>query len=398
MEPIEDILRLAACPGLGPRTYARLREAFGTADAILGQSAAALRAVDGIRAPLADAIARSGDYDPRPELDRAAEEGVSILGQGDPAYPASLRETFDPPIVLYVKGELVPEDAIGLAIVGTRRTSQYGRAQAERFASLLARAGFTVVSGLARGVDSAAHRGALVAGGRTLAVLGSGLARIYPPENRDLAAEITGAGALVSEFAMDADPSRENFPRRNRLIAGLTLGTLVIEAPLRSGALITARLANELGREVFAIPGRIDQRNAEGCNRFISEGQAKLVQSLDDILEEFQDVADALRGAPPPVRQARLPGADDAGTEATEADDAAGIADADDGDEDAPAPAADDRESRILAVIADEEMHIDEICARSGLPVHEVSATLMLLELKRRIEQQPGRFFVRTGN
>jgi DNA processing protein len=377
-------------------------EALGSADAVLGASARALCEVEGVGPATAEEILKAADADPRPEMELADRHGVRILGQGDSSYPAALRNTFDPPIVLYVKGELRHSDAIALAVVGTRRPSHYGRAQAERFSSSLARAGFTIVSGLARGVDSAAHRGALAARGRTVAVLGSGLANIYPAENRDLAAEVAGHGAVVSEFPMTTAPSRENFPRRNRLIAGLGLGTLVVEAPLKSGSLITARLANDLGREVFAMPGRIDQRNAQGGNTLIGRGQAKLVQSLEDVLEELGPVADALRppaareaaaaADPPESAQQRLteppPVAGPSGPAAATAAAPVGTAEPEAAGQAGP-------ESAVLGVLSEEELHIDEVCARTGLPAHEVSATLMMLELKRRVRQLPGRFFVR---
>lgn len=383
MERIEDTLRLANVQGLGPKLYRRLRQALGTDAAILGASARTLTEVEGVGSKLAGQIGRAAEHDPRPELERAAELGVQILGQHDSRYPEALHSTFDPPIVLYVRGDLRRNDNIGLAVVGTRQASRYGRDQAERFGAALARAGFTVVSGLARGVDSAAHRGALAAQGRTLAVLGCGLATIYPEENRDLGSEIARSGALVSEFPLDTSPSRENFPRRNRIIAGLSLGTLVVEGPCRSGALITARFAADIGREVFAIPGRIDQRNAEGTNRLIAEGQAKLVDGLESILEELGPIADDLaRKTAPPAPAAE-------GEEAPEQRRLLEDPPA------APEPPSQSREGRILAAIGEEEVHIDEICARCGLPVHEVSASLMMLELKRAVAQSPGKFFTR---
>lgn len=366
MSRVEEALALAASPGLGPRTYLRLKEHFGSDAAILGASVADLAQVEGVSASLTRTVAAAHEYDPRPELERAAEVGACILSQDDEAYPKALKESYDPPIVLYVRGTLQPEDALALAVVGTRQPTQYGRAQAERFAGQFARLGLVVVSGLARGIDSVAHRACLQAGGRTLAVLGSGLGRIYPRENRDLASAISAQGAVLSEYPVDTGPSRENFPKRNRLIAALAFGTLVVEAPRRSGSLITARLANELGREVFALPGRIDQRQAAGGNHLIASGQAKLIQSLECVLEELGPLAEAL-GPPPPAA-------------------------------DGAATTADPREASLLAAIpAGEETHIDQVCAATGLPAHEVAAGLMMLELKRAVRQLPGRFFTRSA-
>ncbi|MBN1257754.1 MAG: DNA-processing protein DprA [Planctomycetes bacterium] len=398
MDRIEEALRLASCPGIGPRTYLQLRNAFGSNDAILGASVEQLCEVDGVGKILAEKIARAHEYDPRQELEAAARQQVQLIDQDNPAYPPALKTTFDPPILLYVKGSLRPSDAIALAIVGTRQPSRYGRAQAERFSALLARTGFTIVSGLARGIDSAAHRSALVAGGRTLAILGSGIGNIYPEENRDLAAEISQNGAVISEFPMQASPARENFPRRNRLIAGMTLGTLVVEGPTRSGSLITARLANELGREIFAIPGQIDHRNAEGCNALIAQGQAKLVTGLDDILEELGPLREALQ---PSVNEdlSEEHSADLSTQQSLMTKEVAGkvVSTVDElMKPPSVAPGAgSEKEITILNSLGEEEMHIDDLCVQSGLPVHEVSGLLMIMELKGLVRQHPGNFVAR---
>lgn len=476
MDRVENVLRFASCSGVGPRTYKRLIDVFGTTEEILGASVASLSAVEGVGPQKAQAIARCASHDPRPEMELAASKQVRILTQSDPDYPRALRETFDPPIVLYVRGDLRPTDLISIAIVGTRVPSPYGRAQAARFSSALARCGFTVVSGLARGIDSVAHHGALDGHGRTVAVLGTGINKIYPEENRDLAAEILHSGAVVTEFPMNMGPSRENFPRRNRIIAALSLGTLVIEAPIRSGALITARFATEAGREVFAIPGRISDPGAEGGNRLIANGQAKLVTDLEGIFEEVRDVADALRASntmaagascdplippmgrivpadaessraedssvqkhvpknsvprkktsPPSSASSTLPTKEHAPPASASHASKSGTATATHGHQHVVADETVDivadgaqadlsqavaykdssasggafvglseQEARIFQVLSDERKHIDAICDDCGLPVYQVSSGLMLLELKRRVTQHPGKFFSRS--
>ncbi len=372
MERVEHLLKLTLASGIGPVTIHRLLRELGSADAVLGESEERLRKVEGVTAAHARAVREAREIDPRPELDAAGREDVELIGYDDPRYPEQLRQTYDPPVILYVRGELVPADGVAMAVVGTRRPTHYGREQAERFGDLLARSGFTVVSGLARGIDTCAHRGALRAGGRTLAVLGNGLGHVYPEENRDLAAQVTSAGALLSEFRMDAGPARENFPRRNRIVAGLALGVLVVEAPSRSGAVITARYASEMNRELFVIPGRIDHENTAGCHRLIREG-ATLARDLDDILEEFGPLADTLA-------QRRREGAERADPEAPREG----------------AQAADDVEAQILSALGPDPAHIDHICATTGLAAGKVSAALMILELKRAVVQKPVKFFVRA--
>jgi DNA processing protein len=268
--------------------------------------------------------------------------------------------------VLYVRGTLVPEDAQAVAIVGMRKCSLYGQEQAERLAGGLARSGFTIVSGLARGIDTAAHRAALAAGGRTIAVLGSGLDRLYPPENARLAEAVAARGALLSEFPMTTEPRAENFPRRNRLLAGLAMGVIVAEAGKQSGSLITARLAGEFGKEVFAVPNRVDAPGAAGVHALLRDG-AKLVESVADVLEEFPDLGLA---APP-------------------------------GEGDAAQATLDLKvrlsaeEGRLLEVLDDEPLAADAIAARAGLEAARVSGALTLLELKGLVRSLPGGRFVR---
>jgi len=297
------------------------------------------------------------------ELSLARQAGVHLVTQEQPAYPKLLREIHDPPRALYIKGSL-PAEELAVAIVGSRHASLYGMQTAERLAYDVALRGITVVSGLARGIDSAAHRGALRAGGRTIAVLGSGLADIYPPEHTELAAQIAKQGAVISEYPMEMPPVGSNFPRRNRIISGLSLGVVVVEAAARSGALITADCALEQGREVFAVPGPITTPTSQGTHHLLKQG-ARLVTSVEDILEELRLQPQTA----PEVRHAASPGE--------------------------AAPLA-TQEARIFACVsADEPRYIDTIAADSGVDTAEVSSTLLQLELKHLVCQLPGKRFIR---
>ncbi len=292
-----DYLRLHLTPDVGPIRMKNLISHFGAVENILSASVGELQRVEGIGPKTAQSIFESRrDTLVDEEVQRAGECGVRILCWEDADFPKPLLNITDPPICLYVKGNIEPTDAVAVAIVGTRRCSHYGREQSIRFSRALAAAGFTVVSGLARGVDGHAHRGALDAAGRTIAVLGQGLATIYPPEHESLAADIAKSGAVVSELPVDTIPDAKNFPRRNRIIVGLSLGVIVIEAGERSGALISARLAGEYNREVFALPGRIDCPDVStGTNSLIRDGKAKLITCLDDVLNELQEVGRIMR-------------------------------------------------------------------------------------------------------
>jgi len=360
-------LRLHLATGIGPRTFAALVEHFGSARAAAEASASALGEARGIgrdsAAPLREAI---DSAHPEPELEAAEKAGARILVRGEADYPVALNYLYDAPPVLYVKGTLVPEDAQAMAIVGMRKCSLYGQDQAERLAGGLARAGFTIVSGLARGIDAAAHKGALAAGGRTLAVLGNGLATVYPPENRRLAEAVVERGALVSEFPMTTAPEAENFPRRNRIIAGLALGVIVAEAGKQSGALITARLAAELGKEVFAVPNRVDAPGAAGVHALIRDG-AKLVESVADVLDEFPDLGLAAPAGEDTGRQATL------GLKAN----------------------LSAEESRLMEVLDGDPQSLDVLASRAGLETARVSGALTLLELKGLARALPGGRFAR---
>ncbi len=369
-------LRWALTEGVGPILFGRLLAFFGDAQSALGASAAQLQSVERVGRELAERIARGRDAAPvEDEIAAAREHGVRILCRADEDFPPGLRRIPDPPVVLYVRGELRPTDAIALAVVGSRRCSIYGAEQARRFGELLAGAGFTVVSGLARGIDAFAQHGAVDAGGRSIAVLGSGLTGVYPPENRALAERLLERGAWVSELPMRAAVRAENFPSRNRLIAGMSLGVLVVEAAQRSGALITARLAAEYNREVFAVPGRVQDPTSFGTNGLIRDGAAKLVMGLEDILAELGEVGAAMRpdGSEPRAapRQA-----------------AAQVLPA------TLTPA----ERTVLELVGQEEVFQDELLTRATLPAGEVLAALTSLELKGCVRRLAGgRVARRTG-
>ena len=384
-------LRWALTDGVGPLTFARLLVHFGDAERALTVGAAALQDVKGIGREKADRIVATRDGpDVDEEIAAAREHGVRILCQADPDYPAALRRIPDAPIVIYMRGELRATDAVALAVVGSRRCTIYGSEQARRFGELLAGGGFTVVSGLARGVDAFAHHGAVEAGGRSIAVLGNGLNDIYPPENRALAEKLLDHGAWISELPMRASVRAENFPSRNRIIAGLSLGVLVIEAANRSGALITARLANDYNREVFAVPGRAQDPMSRGTNELIRDGIAKLVMGLEDILDGLGEVGEKMRMTDNPQASSQnlKSSADRDGTPTpTPA---------------APAGVPADRtlspvEARVYGLIGFEPILQDAILRAAEMPFGEALAAFSSLELKGLIKRLPGQLVVRRG-
>jgi DNA processing protein len=372
-----DNVRLSLVPGVGPLLRKALLECFGTATAVLAASRDELQCVDGIGPKIAARIVAARDeIDAEAELRLATEHGIEVLTQADESYPRPLRQIHDPPGVLFRRGRsrapgdrLFPgagsQDELAVAIVGTRHASRYGLAQAERLAGSLARTGFTVVSGLARGIDAAAHRGALAAGGRTIAVLASGLLEIYPPEHDKLADEIAQNGYLLSESPPRMIPLSGAFPQRNRIISGLALGTIVVEAPDRSGALITARHAYEQGREVFAVPGPVDSRMSRGCHALIKDG-AKLVETVDDVLAEFGPLAEKI-----------------------EREDGSSVS--------APAELMlNEIEQQVLAAIDGSPTSIDAIAASCGIAVHRVLSTISVLEMRRVVRRVSGTQVVRV--
>ena len=288
MNSTEASIALNMVPGVGPVRLRRLLEVLKTPEQVLAARESQLRGVEGVGAEVAAAIAHWQDkVDLGAELDRIRDFGAKVITMEAPEYPRMLREISNPPIVLYVWGELTERDHLALGVVGSRQTSHYGLECAKKLSYQLAYAGLTVVSGLARGIDTAAHQGALAAQGRTIAVIGSGLMDLYPPENQGLAEKIVTSGAVVSEFPMTLSPSTQTFPYRNRIVAGWGSGVLVVEAGQKSGALITATQALEHGRLVYAVPGQIDRPTSAGSNRLIQQG-AKLVTSAADILDDLQ--------------------------------------------------------------------------------------------------------------
>ncbi|MFV1994553.1 MAG: DNA-processing protein DprA [Verrucomicrobiales bacterium] len=361
MNSKEAAIALNLLPGIGPRLAAALVEAFGSCQGALAAPRDRLAALAGFGRDKASLVA---DWENRVdlgrELERIAELGLGVLTLEDRAYPPRLREIYDPPLVLYLRGRIEPADQRSIGVVGSRAATHYGSECARKLSFQLARAGLTVVSGLARGIDTCAHEGAIASGGRTLAVIGSGIGDLYPPENAALADRIAdGHGAVLSEFPVDAAPSRGSFPRRNRIISGLSEGVLVVEASERSGALITANQALEQGREVYAVPGPINRPCSRGANRLIQQG-ARLVLDAGDILEEMS----AFAGAP---ENPSNPGP----LELSEV------------------------EQSILEALAEAESGIDSIIERSGLPASTVSAALVGLEMKRAVKALPGNHYVR---
>lgn len=353
---------LRSVPGVGSLLFKRLIDAFGSPEAVLAAAPKSLAAVDGISGKLAQSIAAHRiPTSAKQDLDRALAAGYGVVAMNDPAYPPLLRQIPDPPAYLYVSGGL---DAAApcIAVVGSRHPTDYGLRTTRRLSRDLAMQGFTVVSGLARGIDTAAHEGALDGGGKTVAVLGSGLDRIYPAENRRLAGRIAASGAVVSEFPPEAGPDGHHFPIRNRIISGMCLGTMIAEATLRSGSLITARLAADQGREVFAVPGSIHSHKSTGTHTLIKQG-AKLVEHAGDIIEELSPMLSA----------------------------------AGQGDPSTPAPAAPvltENEAEVCAVLSPYPIHIDELGRRLSMDSARLAGLLLGLELKGQVRQLPGKFFI----
>lgn len=346
--------------GLSPLRQRKLLEVFETAPAIVAATDRELTQLDGITATHVQML-RSAER----ELDladlrqRLVYYEVSLVPMSSPEYPKLLREMTDPPPLLFVQGDLVKRDEMSVALVGTRKCTPYGATVARRLASDLARRGFTIVSGMALGVDAEAHIGALEVGGRTVAIMASGADITYPSSHRDLRKRIAASGAVVTEYAFGTEPLRERFPDRNRIIAGLSLGTLVIEAPGKSGALITASLAAEYGRQILAVPGNIDSPNSHGCNELIKDG-ARLVEVAEDVIEGLGIMLEAA-----PAERPR------------------------------PDVQVSEDEQAVLEALSFQPRHVDETVAEADLPVSRVNSALMLLEMKGLVRRFPGNTYVR---
>ena len=367
MDSREAHVALNLIEGVGPVRVRQLLEHFGDAPAILAASRSQLLQVRGIGDDTANAISGwDKSVDLAAELKRITDSGCRILIQSDEEYPASLREIYDPPIVLYVKGALTGKDKNAVAMVGSRQTTHYGIETARKLSYQLAYVGVTVVSGGARGIDTAAHQGALAAKGRTVCVLGTGLGVVFPPENKDLFDRIAENGAVMTQFPFNRNGDKQSFAIRNRIVAGMTLGTVVVEADLHSGALITANFATEYGRQVFAVPGRIDSPRSKGCHELIKKG-AKLCEGAEDILSEFEYLFPSSNRPPSPGETGML-----------------------------PALELSESEQKALDTLrTDDETSIDEVIRKSGLPSSAVSVALLSLEMKRVVKQLPGKMFIR---
>lgn len=361
---IEDWLILKATPGISDNLYKRLIEDFGSPGEVLKTEEKNLAQVPEIRRNVIQAIVRGREgIDVTEELELIKKYKISIVTLNDASYPKNLKEIYDPPPLLYVKGKIEEGDKNAIAIVGSRRATTYGRLTAQRLSSQLAAQGITIVSGMARGVDSEAHKGALAVRGRTIAVLGCGIDVVYPPENRALEEKIVSSGAVITEFPFGTKPFAGNFPKRNRIISGLSLGIIVVEAAQKSGALITARLALEQGREVFAVPGSTTSPYSKGTHNLIKEG-AKLVENIDDILEELEPLI---------------------GMRKEKGKEAKGF----------PRPLLSKEEKIIYNLLTQEPKYIDLLIQKSKLPAQRTMVILTNLQIKGLIKELSGKNFIK---
>ncbi|MCB0833067.1 MAG: DNA-processing protein DprA [Bacteroidetes bacterium] len=360
---VYDLLLLASVPGVGHQRLRSLIDKFGSASDVLNAPLVHLQATAGVDVVTAESIANRAKRSAgrvEDQLNRMAKYDVRLVSFWDEEYPERLRQIHDAPAFLFIRGSLRPDDERSVAIVGTRRCTAYGRLMAAKLAGELAALGVTIVSGLARGIDTAAHESAVEAGGRTIAVLGSGVDCIYPSENGRLAASIINAGAVLSDYPMGTGPDAVNFPNRNRLISGISLGVVVVEAPAKSGAMITTRFALEQNREVFAVPGQVGNSQAEGPNNLIKSG-AKLVESAADIVEELALLARDVRpNAQKPVWQLGL------------------------------------QEQAVYDCLSTSPAHVEQISATARMPVTETLTHLLALELQGAARQISGKQFIRS--
>jgi len=397
-----DHLALALVPGLGPKLTAALLARFGSPAAARQATAAELLEIPHIGEKLASSLVTAlRTVDIGPELDLLARFDVRPVPLGWPDYPPPLAAVTAPPPLLYFRGAWVEADANAVGIVGSRSCTPYGRKMAEQLARGLVRAGFTIVSGLARGIDGVAHKAALDAGGRTIAVLAGGLSKIYPPEHTDLAEQVAKQGALVTETPMTVEPQPGMFPARNRIISGLSRAVIVVEANAKSGALITATHAGEQGREVFAVPGPADSPASAGCLELIRKG-ARLIRNADDVIEDLRGIAAPEYNSAASGRQEGVAGGTRGGfplpnseppvkaTELSEREEKQQGADA----PRSPLPSLDPTQQRVFDALASKR-HADELVRELGVPAGDLSRTLMQLELKKVVRRLPGNFYER---
>ncbi|MFH0790362.1 MAG: DNA-processing protein DprA [Candidatus Omnitrophota bacterium] len=369
-----DWLQLVLIPEIGARRGRKLLERFKTPKAVLEASLEDISEVENVGRDTAGKIIDSRKkIDISRQIKLIEKNNVTLVPLGSESYPASLKTIFDPPLVLFVKGEILTQDYFSIGIVGTRMASFYGRTMAEKLSRELVERGFTIVSGGARGIDTFSHQAALKTKGRTLAVLGCGVDITYPPENKKLFEEISEKGAVVSEFPLSAPPDRRNFPMRNRIISGLSLGVVVIEAPMKSGALITVTHAIDQGREVFSVPGKADSFVSKGTNQLLREG-AKLVENADDIIEELEPVLKSKieefrAGQPEPAEKKQS----------------------------SIKPRLSEEEARVYNLFSGDPLEFNDIIAKSHLSVGIVSSVLTMLELKKLIKQSSGKIFAREA-
>jgi len=362
-------IALKSISGIGNVNFQALLDKFGSAPSIFDASVSDLKSAEGISKETASAIADFKSWEKvKEELELLQKYNVNIITCQNELYPQNLLNIYDRPPYIYVMGNLKQDD-INIAIVGSRAASTYGKYTTEKISRELALKGLTVVSGMARGIDSAAHRGAITAQGRTVAVLGSGLDVIYPPENKKLFQDITQNGAVISEFPLGTPPRSSNFPARNRIISGMSYGVVIVEAGEKSGSLITARLASEQGREVFAVPGSIDSAGSRGTNKLIKQG-AKLIENIDDILEEIL----------PQMENVHVLNHGSSDAEARKMA--------------TKRPESfNDIEQKIMDALSNQRVHIDDVIASTSMASGNVLSTLTTMELKGMIQQHPGKFF-----
>ncbi|MBE9536039.1 MAG: DNA-protecting protein DprA [Proteobacteria bacterium] len=362
-ESIRYWLALLSLEGIGAALAGRLVRRFTSPRQVFSASTDALVSVSGISNRIAANISGFSQWEKIDgELEKAGRLGIDIVSREDSRYPRNLLNIPSPPPLLYIKGEFAAEDELALAIVGSRSASRYGIEAARKFSERLVKGGVTIISGMARGVDTIAHLAALEGEGRTIAVLGCGLDVIYPPENRKLFERIAQKGAIISEFPLGTVPDAVNFPRRNRIISGLSLGVIVVEASLKSGSLITARYAIEQGRDVYAIPGNINSSGSKGTNRLIKDG-AKLVDAPEEVLADI--LPQYMPSAPERAKKERQ-------------------------------FEMSDEERQLFDIIDGEPLHIDDLAGKSGLDMAQLSSSLLSLELMGAVTQHPGKNFTRS--